>query len=48
MKDYTQAIKINPNYVVAYNNRGNCHKILGNNAQAEKDFAKARELGYND
>ena len=44
INDYTQAIKINPQYVLAHYNRGNAKKALGQSDQAEKDFAKAKEL----
>ena len=42
--DYTKAISINPKYVSAYNNRGVIKKALGQPDEAEKDFAKAKEL----
>lgn len=42
--DYTQAIKISPKHVLAYTNRGNAKKVLGQSDEAEKDFAKAKEL----
>ena len=42
--DYTKAIELNPKDATHYNNRGIAHRKLGNAAQAEADFAKAREL----
>ena len=42
--DYTQAIKISPKHVLAYTNRGNAKKALGQSDEAEKDFAKVKEL----
>lgn len=45
--DYTQAINLNPNFASAYQGRGLCYKAIGRNSEAEKDFAKATELGYN-
>ena len=43
--DFNKAIERNPNFALAYNNRGIAYKALGKDAEAEKDFAKARELG---
>ncbi|MBQ6975990.1 MAG: tetratricopeptide repeat protein [Selenomonadaceae bacterium] len=45
--DYTKAIQINPNFAEAYYNRGLAYQALGNNAQAQADFQRAKELGYN-
>ena len=42
---YTEAIRLNPEYAVAYCNRGNAHSQLGNKSQAAADHQKARELG---
>jgi hypothetical protein len=35
-----------PNFAEAYYNRGVGHNKLGNMLQANKDLAKAKELGY--
>lgn len=43
--DATNAIKINPNHVTAYLLRGMCYQKLGDEAKAQADFAKAKELG---
>ena len=52
IKDFSKAIELTPNtyyYLVgsAYYWRGKCYEQLGNNAQAQVDFDKAKELGYN-
>ena len=50
-KDYQSAIKIYNKvlkfgeYPVAYYNRGICYQKLGDNAKAQANFAKAKELG---
>ncbi len=41
---YSKAIEVNPQYVEAYNNRGNIYASLGNHNQAIKDFNKTIEL----
>jgi tetratricopeptide (TPR) repeat protein len=46
ISDYTDAIKLNPNYANAYYNRGLVYRIQGNKAQAQADFNKARQLGF--
>lgn len=46
--DYDDAIKLAPNHALAYHNRGICYQQLGDNAKAQADFAKAKELGYKD
>lgn len=43
---YTKAIEINPKDEIAYQMRGLCYKELGQTEKAEKDFAKARQLGW--
>ena len=40
-----EAIRLNPQYTKAYNNRGFLHRLIGNLIEAERDFAKAKELG---
>ena len=44
--DATKAIQINPKYVPAYQLRGKIYQKLGDEAKAQADFAKAKELGY--
>ena len=44
--DYTQAIRIDPKYTEAYNNRGIAYRKKGNDAKANLDFAEAKRLGY--
>lgn len=46
ISDYTEAIKIDPNFAMAYNNRGVAYEEFGEIEKAEKNFAKARELGF--
>ena len=43
--DFTEAIGIDPDLVVAYTNRAFAYRIAGEHARAEADFARARELG---
>ena len=47
IQDYDEAIRLNPQYVYAYNNRGLTYQSLGKVEEAERDFQKAKELGYN-
>lgn len=42
---YNQAIQIEPTRASAWKSRGDCYKNLGDNAQANRDYAKARQLG---
>ncbi len=42
--DYSQALSIDNRLVLAYYNRGNAKELLGQHEEAEKDFAKAKEL----
>ena len=44
--DYNMAIELEPQLAVAYSNRGFVFEELGDNKNAEADFAKAKELGY--
>ena len=41
---YDEAIQLNPNYSLAYKNRGKCYQALGDNKKAQSDFSKAKEL----
>ncbi|MDX2097908.1 MAG: tetratricopeptide repeat protein [Leptolyngbyaceae cyanobacterium bins.59] len=45
--DFTQAIKLNPNYSLAYYNRGTCRRKLGDNKGAVEDFTKAIQINQN-
>ena len=42
--DYTRAIEIDPNFALAYNNRGNAYRRIGNDDAAEADAAMYRKL----
>jgi len=46
--DFTKAIEIKPNDVMAYNNRGSAYAQQGNFIQALSDFTKAIDLSPND
>ena len=41
---YDDVIQLNPNYSLAYKNRGKCYQALGDNKKAQSDFSKAKEL----
>ena len=45
VRDYSEAIRLNPNFAMAYKNRGDAYKIQGELDKAKADFAKAEELG---
>lgn len=47
IQDYNKAIQLNPNYAVAYNNRGNAYSDLRKYERAIQDFDKAIELKPN-
>ena len=42
--DYTEAIKIDPKYQLAYHKRGHAKEALGQHEEAKTDFAQAKEL----
>jgi tetratricopeptide (TPR) repeat protein len=43
--DYTEAIRLDPKYALAYNNRGNAYEKKGEKLKAAEDFARAKQLG---
>ena len=43
MKDFEQAIEVNPFSAMTYFNRGNLRKSLGNYEEAEQDYKKGYE-----
>ena len=45
---YTEAIHIDPNYALAYNNRGRGYSELGQHQRAIEDYDKAIQLDPND
>ena len=45
IEDYSQAIRLDPQYAKAYYNRGIAYGNLGQQEIANRDFAKAKELG---
>ena len=45
--DYDEAIRLNPNSAIAFDNRGYAYRMLGQQARADADFAKARQLDPN-
>ena len=48
ISDYSKAIKINPRYSKAYNNRGSSKSALKDNDGAIADYSKAIEINPND
>ncbi|MGK7873930.1 MAG: tetratricopeptide repeat protein [Xenococcaceae cyanobacterium] len=48
IEDYTQAIRINPNYADAYNNRGLARYQLGEYQAAIEDYTQAIRINPND
>ena len=44
ISDFTRAIELDPNLAVAYGNRGLARLGLGQEAEAEKDFARCLKL----
>jgi len=46
IEDFNKAIEMMPSYAQAYYGRGEAHVALGDAAQAQLDFDKAKELGY--
>ncbi len=46
IQEYDEAIRLERNYGDAYYKRGLAYEALGKTIEAERDFAKAKELGY--
>ena len=46
IEQYDEAIRLDPQDALAYYNRGVAYDNLGKTIEAERDFAKAKELGY--
>ena len=44
--DFSEVIRVNPNYAPAYQNRGICHFRSGQEDLARADFDKARKIGF--
>ncbi len=47
LKDSNEAIKHNPDFSLAYNNRGYVYELLGNTRKAAADYLKSCSLGLN-
>jgi tetratricopeptide (TPR) repeat protein/DNA-binding transcriptional MerR regulator len=47
LKDSNEAIRHNPNFSLAYNNRGYVYELLGNTRKAAADYLKSCSLGLN-
>ena len=46
MEDFNKAIRLDPSYAKAYQARGSVYWVLGNKERAQKDYEKAKSLGY--
>jgi tetratricopeptide (TPR) repeat protein len=46
IKDLSKAIELNPDYGIAYANRGIAEKNLGNKEKSCQDFIRAISLGF--
>ena len=48
IEDCSEAIRLNPSFAAAYNNRGNAYRILGQQELAIRDYEEATRLDPND
>lgn len=48
LRDCTESLKYDGNFLKSYLRRGECHKKLGNYLQSLEDFKKVRELDPKD
>ena len=46
IEDYSETIRLDPRVADAYYNRGLAYQSLGKSEDAERDFQKAKDLGY--
>ena len=46
IRDFTEAIRLKPDFAAAYYNRGAAYRSQGRTAEAQADFNKAKQLGY--
>ena len=46
IQDLDEAIRLDPQHEAAYSNSGKAYSNLGEQELADRDFAKAKELGY--
>ena len=46
IQDYDEGIRLNLQDAKAYYSRGLAYERIGKTIEAERDFAKAKELGY--
>ena len=44
IQDFDQAIKLNPNYAIAFYNRGNAYRLKGQHDRAIQDLDQAIKL----
>jgi tetratricopeptide (TPR) repeat protein len=44
IEDFTNGIKLDPDFEAAYYMRGGAHRARGNHSQADKDFAEAKRI----
>jgi tetratricopeptide (TPR) repeat protein len=44
--DYTEAIRLDPDFAIAYQGRGKAYRAIGNLRAANADLKKAKQLGF--